>query len=198
MPYTVNQDTILFETTASADPSDTVASWAGPIWLQGVTQGQPPELQYWHASEYLRVASVNSTEEYLAAFNDNAIAIDIKGLFQPGSSTDSCALSCPQPPIAGVAERPSELRMTVSQLVLNESRISLRLTLPARTKVQVSVYDIAGRRRAKLVDRELPEGDTTLSWDGLDLAGSRVPSGVYFVRLVSGAGSKMSKLVMLR
>src|SRR5580765_3314995 len=58
-----------------------------------------------------------------------------------------------------------------------------RNTLGRRLLVQLAVYDIAGRRRARLVDQELPAGVTEVTWDGRDAAGVRVASGMYFVRL---------------
>lgn len=197
MPYTVNGDQIFFETTTSADPTDTVAThWTNPIWMRGVTEGQPPELQYWHASEHLRI---NSTE-YLAAFNDNAIAIDIKGVFAPANPTvDSLLLSCPE--LAGVGDREGPgggVRMTVTRLRWGVPEVGLRLELPSRMAVRLALYDIAGRRRATLIDRELPEGVTDVAWDGRDQEGARVGSGMYFVRLSFAAGSRISKFVMIR
>src|SRR5207249_3709904 len=114
MPYTVNQDQIFFETTASAAPTDTVAThWTNPVRMFDVAEGQPLELQYWHASEYLRI---NSTQ-YLAAFDDNETSIDIKGVFPPANAAvDSFRLDCPE--IAGVGDREGagDVRMAVSSL----------------------------------------------------------------------------------
>ena len=77
-----------------ADPTDTtIVNWTDPDSLRGAAEGLPSELHYWHASEYLRINS----PEYLAAFNDNAISIDIKGVFAPANpAVDSLALDCLQ------------------------------------------------------------------------------------------------------
>ncbi len=197
MPYTVNGDQVFFETTASADPTDTtVVNWTDPVWLRGVAEGQPSELQYWHASEHLRI---NSTE-YLAAFDDNASSIDIKGVFAPANAAvDSFLLACPQ--IAGIADRDPAgdgVRMSVSRLRWGAPEVGVRLELPFRMPVRLAVYDIAGRRRSTLLDRELPGGVTELIWHGRDDAGARVASGMYFIRLTHAGSAQISKIVMLR
>jgi len=196
LPYTVNFDHVFFETTASADPTDAnVDHWAGPVLLRDVAEGQPSELQYWHASEYL---GVNSTQ-YLAAFNDNATSIDIKGMFATSVPADSFLLSCPS--IAGVTDGDppaKEVRMSVSRRGWGAPDVGLRLELPSRVPVRLAVYDIAGRRRSTILDRELPAGVTELVWDGRDQAGSRMASGMYFIRLTCTKGARVSKIVMLR
>lgn len=197
MPYTVNGDQIFFETTAGADPAETdSASWGPPIWLRSVTEGQPSELQYWHASEYLRI---NSTQ-YLAAFDDNATSIDIKGVFSPANAAvDSFRLDCPQIAGVGDAEVPQhDVRMAITGVRWGAPQVGLRLELPSRMAVRLAVYDVSGRRRATLVDGELPGGVTEISWDGRDRVGTRIASGVYFVRLAFAGGARLSKIVMLR
>lgn len=197
MPYTVNLNQIFFETTTSADPADTVAAdWINPVGLRSVTEGQPPELQYWHASEHLLLGSA----EYLAAYDDNATSIDIKGIFPPANATvDSFLLSCPA--IAGVGDRSAsdgEVRMAVTRLRWGSPEVGLRLEMPSPMPVRLAVYDIAGRRRSTLLDRELPGGVTEVAWDGRDQGGTRIPSGVYFMRLTCARGARVSKLVIVR
>ena len=91
-----------------------------------------------------------------------------------------------------------EVRMVVSRLQRSDPAVGLRLELPSPMPVRLAVYDIAGRRRATLLDGELPRGVTVVSWDGHDQAGSRVASGVYFVRLSFAGGARLSKIVLLR
>jgi flagellar hook assembly protein FlgD len=67
---------------------------------------------------------------------------------------------------------------------------TVRLGIAHTGRVQVNVYDVAGRQVRKLADRLFPEGETSLAWDGTDDTGTKVPRGVYFVRtsVQSGAG----------
>jgi hypothetical protein len=190
MPYTVNLDQIYFETSASSDPKVT-GSWSNPVLLRSVAEGAPPELQYWHASEHL---IITSSAEYLAAWDDNASAIDIKGVFPPSdASVDSFRLDCPS--ISGVGTKPglgSEVRMSVASIGALDPRREIRLDLPEAMPVMLAIYDVAGRRRSLLVDGDLPRGRTTLLW------GEHMTSGVYFVRLTYSRGARLSKIVLLR
>ena len=61
-----------------------------------------------------------------------------------------------------------------------ESKVLLGIAQAGR--VQVNVYDVAGRKVRKLADRIFPAGEQTLVWDGTDDGGRKVPRGVYFVR----------------
>jgi len=199
MPYTVGQDQVFFETSTSADPTDTVAThWSSPVWLRGVSQGRPAELQYWHATEHL----VDGSAEWLAAFDDNAIAIDIKGIFPTDSlGVDSLLLDCPpKPPTTGVGDQgmlPARLRLTVAGSRFGTPDVDLRMELPWGVAVRVAVYDVTGRRVATLVNRWVPAGATDVRWNGADENGYRVASGVYFIRLSCALGAQVAKVVML-
>jgi flagellar hook assembly protein FlgD len=58
-------------------------------------------------------------------------------------------------------------------------------------RVQVSVYDVAGRRVAVVADGMFDAGSQDVLWTGTDDAGRAVSSGVYFVR-IEGAGLAVS------
>ena len=47
------------------------------------------------------------------------------------------------------------------------------------------IYDMQGRVVSKLVDREnQPEGTSQVDWNGTNLQGAEVPSGVYFYSIM--------------
>ncbi len=52
----------------------------------------------------------------------------------------------------------------------------------ARTQLTLTVYDVSGRAIRSLMDGPVSPGEHDISWDGRDQRGSRVPSGVYFLR----------------
>jgi hypothetical protein len=64
--------------------------------------------------------------------------------------------------------------------------------------VHVSVYDVRGVRVRSLVERALPRGAHTASWDGRTDEGVRVPAGVYFYEVRSGADVGRRKVVRVR
>lgn len=76
-------------------------------------------------------------------------------------------------------------------------------TLPARTHVRVVLYGITGRAVDTLVDGFQEAGPHALTWSARDRSGTPLPSGVYFARLVTTAGTPTSgpvtrKLVVVR
>ena len=58
----------------------------------------------------------------------------------------------------------------------------VRMALPLRGEGIVTVFDIQGRTVRQL---EIPEGATSIPWDGRDDVGSWVTSGIYLIRLSS-------------
>lgn len=116
----------------------------------------------------------------------------------PGGWTDACLLGVtgdwvfyviykPCVP-TGVDDGPYVLSSAPAYLQIprpnpfsTSTEIEFMLDSPGRA--EVSVYDVGGRRVAKLVDEEYPAGVHVVSWTGRDDDGGRVPSGVYFVRL---------------
>lgn len=74
----------------------------------------------------------------------------------------------------------------------------IRYQLPARTRVSVKVYDIAGRLVKTLLDGENGPGSYAVRWDGKDKNGRKVPSGVYFYRLNTGNFAESKKMTLLK
>jgi hypothetical protein len=75
---------------------------------------------------------------------------------------------------------------------------TLRFDLPAPSLARLAVFDLAGRLVRTLVDRDLPAGPHEATWDGRDEKGRPAGSGVYFVRLESGADRATRKVLLLR
>jgi hypothetical protein len=75
---------------------------------------------------------------------------------------------------------------------------SVRFAVPSAARVDVSVFDVAGRRIAGLMDASVDAGQHTATWDGRDTAGRRVASGVYLVRLQAGEKTLTREMVLLQ
>ena len=78
--------------------------------------------------------------------------------------------------------------MAMSQPSPNPSSraVSFTLDLPEASDVDLSVYDMQGRRVHEET-QTLPAGRSSVSWSGLDANGRRVGTGLYFVRAQVGS-----------
>jgi DNA-binding beta-propeller fold protein YncE len=75
---------------------------------------------------------------------------------------------------------------------------TVRFGLPAQTRAELAVYDVDGRMVKRLATGELPAGTWERVWDGYDDAGRKVPSGTYFLRLSTPAGTETQRMTLLR
>ena len=60
---------------------------------------------------------------------------------------------------------------------------SFSVSLDASQPVDVAVFDLLGRHVVTIHHGMLPQGTSTLAWDGRRQDGSRAPGGIYFYRL---------------
>jgi poly(3-hydroxybutyrate) depolymerase len=70
--------------------------------------------------------------------------------------------------------------------------------LPESERVRVEVFDVAGRRVARVGSHDtLPPGLHSLAWNGRSDSGVRLEAGVYLVRVSAGARSMTRRFVMM-
>jgi hypothetical protein len=72
--------------------------------------------------------------------------------------------------------------MKIGNFVMRHGPAMVRLGIAHAGRVQVNLYDVAGRKVRTLADRVFPAGEQTLRWDGTDDAGAKVARGIYFVK----------------
>ena len=96
-------------------------------------------------------------------------------------------------------ETPS-LRLALYQNVPNPFNPSttIRYYVPRASTVVLEIYDVSGRRVARLADGPQREGRHEAAWDGTSDSGSPVSSGVYLCRLQTGKETLSRKMVLLR
>jgi len=70
--------------------------------------------------------------------------------------------------------------------------------LPARTAVQLDIYDVLGQKVRTLVAGEQAAGHYKVAWDSRNERGLSVAAGVYFYRLEAGEFSHTRKLLLLK
>jgi hypothetical protein len=70
--------------------------------------------------------------------------------------------------------------------------------LPADKKISLVIYSFSGSPINTLVDRFCPAGKYTLTWDGTNSFGTRVPNGIYFYVLMADNQRVSKKMIYLR
>jgi hypothetical protein len=75
---------------------------------------------------------------------------------------------------------------------------TIPFSLERDARVTLRVFDIAGRLVATLVDAPLPSGSHVATWNGRDVRGDAVSSGVYLVKLESADARLTRKIVLLK
>ena len=125
----------------------------------------------------------------------------ISGFFGPGVTwrTDLeytlTAATAPRP-----AGRAAQLRLGPGVPNPFRAATAIRCDVPAAApagRVLVQVSDLRGRSVRTLADREMGPGAYSLTWDGRDDRGARLPAGVYLCRAVGTTGTAARKLLLL-
>jgi uncharacterized delta-60 repeat protein len=75
--------------------------------------------------------------------------------------------------------------------------VRLAFAVAEAREVRVSVYDVAGREVARLVDGPLEAGRYEVAWTGADASGGALAAGVYVVRMEAGAFTHALRVTVL-
>jgi hypothetical protein len=71
-------------------------------------------------------------------------------------------------------------------------------TTESTQDTEIIIYNLKGQRVKTLVNEALAAGEHTVIWQGNDDAGTRVSSGMYFIRMQSGNEVFTEKAVMMK
>jgi len=75
---------------------------------------------------------------------------------------------------------------------------ALSFVLPQSGSATLVIYDVGGRLVEEIDAGVLPAGHNKIEWDGRDLSGSEVASGIYLCKLQAGEHYATRKLTVLR
>jgi hypothetical protein len=75
---------------------------------------------------------------------------------------------------------------------------NISFALPADSRVSLRIYNLAGQLVKTLSDENLPAGTHTVHWDGTNISGERVASGIYFYKLTAGNYSQARKMCLVK
>jgi flagellar hook assembly protein FlgD len=70
--------------------------------------------------------------------------------------------------------------------------------LPTSGIVNLTIYDILGKKVRELVNDFKPVGKYQIIWDGKNDDGEAVTSGLYIYKIIMGEYSKSRKMLLLR
>jgi flagellar hook assembly protein FlgD len=95
----------------------------------------------------------------------------------------------------GLAQTAAPLRVSGA----NPFRVGLEagFALDRASRVELSVFDVQGRRVAVLLDEEMSAGSHRARWDGGTPSGRSAAAGVYMVRLRAGDRTESVRVVRL-
>jgi len=97
------------------------------------------------------------------------------------------------------ADSPSRIPR-ITNVVPNPFRYTTRIeyTLPRTGNVTIRVYDVRGRLIQTLVSKSAVEGTHSTFWNAQDDLGTSVPSGIYFIQMISFGQKADRKVLVLR
>ncbi len=75
---------------------------------------------------------------------------------------------------------------------------TIRYDLPKESQVQLTVYDISGRVVTTLVSKFQDSGSYNIQWNGMDVNGNILPSGLYLYRIQAGKFVANEKMLLLK
>ena len=101
---------------------------------------------------------------------------------------------------AGVPRGRPEAAITLARARPNPFRegTAISFRLARKTRVEIEVLDVAGRRVRRLIADELAGGPHDTAWNARDQAGRRVEPGLYLLRMRADGRALHQRLIVLR
>ncbi len=114
-----------------------------------------------------------------------------------GYSNREVAIVYPQ---TGVDNSPVPAAFSLNQNYPNpfNPQTSISFTLPQKSLVELSVYNILGKRVRSLLNSESEAGEHSVLFDGNNDSGQQIAAGVYFYKLNAGDFSQTRKMLFLK
>jgi hypothetical protein len=75
---------------------------------------------------------------------------------------------------------------------------NISFNLPTASEVNLDVFNISGQRVTTLAKGMIEAGEHSVEWDGRDINGQVVSSGIYFYRITANDFSATKKMILLK
>ena len=161
-----------------------------------------PALDLWLVDDELKYKQnlrENATYQYLPRRADQANAFTL--LVGKKEFVEEQTANAQGAPENFVLEQnfPNPFAVGAAYSLQQASTTLIRFGLPRTSVVTIKIFDVAGHEISILLDgAELPAGRHQRVWNGHDMQGRALPSGVYFYQLRGGGVFKTMKLLLLR
>jgi len=104
----------------------------------------------------------------------------------------------PGSPRSGVEEEPLEFGITITQIEPLSQNALINYSVPYQIHVKIGIYDVSGRLVRTVVNDKVNPGRYSEQWLGIDNAGRRVASGIYFIKMETEDYKRTHKIVVLK
>ena len=75
---------------------------------------------------------------------------------------------------------------------------TIRYDVPEQSNVRVDIYNVLGQKVAELVNKNHQPGFYTVNWDGTNMVGNALGSGMYFYRIDAENFTAVKKLLLVK
>jgi hypothetical protein len=122
-------------------------------------------------------------------------AVDTSG-YAGGYSNEAASEGGTASAVGNIARVTNRLDQNAPNPFNPSTTISFAIAAPGR--VDLVIYDVAGRRVRSLVGDNFQPDVYRVTWNGINDRGEHVASGIYFYRLSAGAFTQTRKMVLLK
>lgn len=70
--------------------------------------------------------------------------------------------------------------------------------LPKESQVNITIYDMLGRKVNQLLSEKQPSGSHSIQWNGVDSQGNIMGAGIYFYQIQAGDFVQTKKMVLMK
>lgn len=180
LPSGLEHNTV-FCLTPTGDGAELLAGTWGHL-ARSVDGGQTWTDDSTGLKPWLAIKSITAGNGWLYA------GLEGGGVWRLPGGASAVNLEPPPPPRLALAVEPNPFT----------PHATVRFSLERPGPVELEVLDVSGRQVATLLADTLPAGDHQLSWTGRDAYGAPVASGLYFVRLRSSGGERVSRVMRVK